>query len=618
MTQAPQHPLLRLLKGTWQGFSIARQTLWNLLFIFIICMLLVGIFSSDTPTVEEGSALVVAPSGVLVEELGGDPMEQAMSKLTGQEKPQTLLRDVIKAVELAAKDDDIKILVLRLNGFHGGGLAKLQDLSTALGAFRESGKKIIAIADNYDTSSYYLAAQADEILLHPMGMVLIEGYGRYGTYYKGLIDKLQVDWNVFKVGTFKSAVEPYIRNNMSEAAKEANLDWMGDLWESYKSDVAAARKKTPDEIQSYIDDFVQGLEAKHGSTAQLALDAGLVDRLAGRAETREYLIELVGEDEDEESYLQIDHRAYLEAKGKTTAGYGHGDGIGVVVASGLITGGTKGPGSIGSESTAALIRKAREDEKIKALVLRVDSPGGSAFASEVILRELAKTREAGKPVLISMGQVAASGGYWISTASDQIWASPNTITGSIGIFGMVPTYQRTLAKIGVYTDGVGTTKLAGAIRPDRELSKEAGHAIQLMINQGYQEFISRVAEARHMTLEEVDEIGQGRVWSGLDAQRLGLVDNLGSLPEVIAAAAELVELKEDYAVYYVQKELDFKQKMMAEMMNSFADIAGPAIQSVLPKVPGAKILQHVNEELGVLEQLDDPHGIYAYSPCDLD
>ncbi len=617
MHENKKNPILRIIGGVWQGLSIARQTLWNMLFLFILLVLIVGAFSSNKPSYDKGSALIVSPSGALVEQIAGDPLEQARALLTGRDRPQTLLRDLIKAIELAKDDKKIELIVLRLDDLDGGGLAKLELLSTALATFRESGKKMLAIADNYDTTNYYLAAQADEVLLHPMGMVLIQGYSRYGTYYKELIDNLKIDWNVFKVGTYKSAVEPYLRNNMSEAAKEANLDWIGDLWDSYKNAVAKARKKTPDEIQHYVDDFPAALEAKQGDTARLALDAGLVDRLSGRIETRDYLVGLVGEDDDGLSYKRIGFEDYLEAKGIIRAGHGYGDGVGVIVASGLIEDGTRPPGTIGGDSTAALIRQARKDDKIKAIVLRVDSPGGSAFASEVIRQELAKAREEGKPVIVSMGQVAASGGYWISTASDEIWASPNTITGSIGIFGMFPTFQRSFAQIGIHVDGVGTTKMAGALRQDRELSKEAGQAIQQIINQGYQDFIERVAEARDMKPEEVDKIGQGRVWSGLDAQRIGLVDQLGSLDDAIASAAKHAQLEDDYAVHYITKKLSLREKLMADLMQSIARVTAPTIQATLPKLPGMEFLERVQQELTTIERMNDPRGVYAYCPCNL-
>ncbi len=410
---------------------------------------------------------------------------------------------------------------------------------------------------------------------------------------------------------------------MSPEAREANLEWMGDLWRSYLADVAAGRGTTPEELAEGIDGFVERIAAAEGDTAALALAAGLVDSVTGRDGVRDRMIELVGEDEEHHSFHQIGHAAYLRALGDKRRRHPvNGDGVAVVVAKGSILNGSQPPGAIGGDSTARLIRDARQDEAVKAIVLRVDSGGGSAFASEVIRRELVLAREAGKKVVVSMGTVAASGGYWISSSSDRILASPNTITGSIGVFGMIPTFQKPMEKhLGWRVDGVGTTWLAGAVRPDRALDPELGRAIQMMIEEGYREFIGKVAKNRSKAPEEVDRIARGRVWSGQDAHELGLVDELGGLEEAIASAAELAELEEGYAVRFVEKERSFAQKMAERFLTRTADLFAPehgAARAAPVPALRAGLLELLQREAKLLAMLDDPQGIYALCYCEVD
>jgi protease-4 len=483
---------------------------------------------------------------------------------------------------------------------------------------------VIAAGDGFDTRSYYLAAQADEILLHPDGMVLIEGFGRYRTYYKEGIDRLGITWNVFRVGEYKSAVEPYLRDSMSPEAKEADLEWMGDLWRAWLGGAATARKTTPEALTAFIEGMPDLLKAAHGDTAKIALEAKLVDKLAARDEVRKRMIALAGEDEKSKSFKQVSMADYLEALGTDRPGAnGKGDKVAVVVAKGDIVDGTAGPGRIGGDSTAALVRKARQDEKVKAIVLRVDSGGGSAFASEVIRRELQLAQEAKKPVVVSMGNVAASGGYWIATSSDEIWASPETITGSIGIFGMFPTVEKPLAKyLGMHVDGVGTTSWAGALRMDRELQPRVGESIQSMIDNGYEEFLARVGKARKMSRDDVDKIARGRVWSGADAKERGLVDKLGGLPDAIASAAARAKLGKTYQVTYVEKEQTLKEKLLAglsvratRVAASFGYVLAPAPEPVAGT--GAALLRAVANEADRLSVWNDPRGIYAQCFCEV-
>jgi protease-4 len=603
-----------------RSIDMTRRVTVNVLFVAVIIAVIVIALSGGGPDVPKTAALVIKPDGRLVEQLGGDPMERAMQELTGQGEPQTLLKDLVDAIAAAKDDDRIEVLVLDLNGLGGAGLTKLQDLAAAVDEFRESGKTVIATADNYSQGAYFVAAHADEVYLNPMGMLLLEGLGRYRTYYKDGIDRLEVDWNIFRVGTFKSAVEPFMRNDMSEAAREANLEWLGDLWQVYLDEVAAARGLEVDALRAYAEDPGTFIRDAGGDTAKAALDAGLVDTLATRGEVRARLIELVGEDEDTHSYRRISHSDYLEAEGgDRTGAHAKGDVIGIVVARGEILDGSQPPGKIGGDSTAALIRQARNDEQVKAVVLRVDSGGGSAFASEIIRRECEATRDAGKPVVVSMGSVAASGGYWVSMASDEVWAHPTTITGSIGIFGMFPTYQKPLSKyLGMNVDGVGTTRIAGAIRPDRALDPEVGEIIQTIINQGYAQFIGLAAEARGTTPEEIDAVGQGRVWSGEDAHELGLIDHLGGLDDALGSAAKLADLGEDYTVRFVEKELDFKEKLVADLLSGAARIVGGDSPPVLPVTPHQRVVRLIARQMEILETFNDPTGVYAYSFIEID
>ncbi|MEN8162560.1 MAG: signal peptide peptidase SppA [Acidobacteriota bacterium] len=604
-----------------RGIDSTRRMTLNLLFLAVIAVLIVVAFSGGGPDVPKSAALVVAPAGNLVEQLGGDPVEKMKQEMMGGGEPETLLKDLVDAVSLAKEDERIKALVLDLNQMGGAGLTKLQDLGLAIDDFKSSGKTVIATADNYSQSGYYLAAHADEIYLHPMGMAILDGFGRYRTYYKDGIDRLELDWNIFKVGTFKSAVEPYLRNDMSPAAREANIEWMSDLWRAFLTDTSEARGLPLEKLIAYSEDIGALIETVGGDTAKAALDAGLIDTIATRDQVRDHLIELVGEDEDSHSYHRVSVNEYLESEGgDRTGAKAKGDLVGVVVARGMILGGSQPPGKIGGDSTSALIRQARQNDDIKAIVLRVDSGGGSAFASEIIRRECQLAKEQGKPVVISMGSVAASGGYWISMASDEIWAHPTTITGSIGIFGMFPTYQKPLAKyLGMRVDGVGTTSLAGAFRPDRELDPEIGRIIQSIIDKGYDEFISLAAEARGVTPEDIDRIAQGRVWSGEDAHSLGLVDQLGGLDDAIASAAALADLGDEFSVKFIKKELDFKQKLMAGMFATAGGVFGQENQvGAHTPVPHREVLRLIEEQFELLDEFNDPNGIYAYSWLEVD
>jgi len=610
------NPIVRVLKGTWGAIDTTRKVVFNLLFLLIAIAVLAMVFSSDDPKIADKTALVIQPRGQLVEQLTAKSFDQVLDEVQGTAVQETLLKDVIDAIDAAKDDERVQVLVLNLSSFGGARLTKLQDVGEAINNFKTSGKKVVAMADYYAQDGYYIAAHADEIISHSMGAVTLEGFGRYGMYYKEGIDKLGIDVHVFKVGTYKSAVEPFLRNSMSDYAKEANKEWMGDLWRIYLDDVAAARGLKAETLDIYAQDIARLMTEANGDSAKAALDYGLVDQALTRVEMREYLIGLVGEDEETNSYNKVSLGSYLTTiKDDRFGRKSKGDKVAVVVARGTILDGSQPAGTIGGDSTAALIRKARNDESVKAIVLRVDSGGGSAFASEVIRRELEKARADGKKVIASMGSVAASGGFWISTSSDQIWAHPATITGSIGIFGMIPTYQRPLAEhLGIRVDGISTAPLAG-IRLDRELPAEAGEVIQGMIEQGYREFLTRVSESRGMTTEEVNEVAQGRVWSGVDAHEVGLIDNLGDLDDAIAAAAELAGLGDDYVVNYVEKEQEFQEKLMSQLMAQAVKVSG---QNTVVATPLAKLLGQIEKAASDFGALNDPNHVYVMSNIETD
>jgi protease-4 len=613
---------IRLFGALWRLLDWSRRVAVNLLFLAIVIALVASAFGGR-PRVPASAALVIDPKGAIVEQLSGNARDRLVNTLSGSGPSQeTLLKDLLDAIRAGKDDARIKVLFLNLDEMGGAGMSKLQDLRAALVDFKKSGKKVIAAGDDYTQAQYYLAAHADEVFLHPMGMVLLEGFGGYRRFYKEGLDKLGIEMHVFRVGEYKSAVEPYLRDGMSAETKEALRDVYGDLWQSYLADVAAARKLQPEEVAAGIDALPDRLRAAEGDFAVVARDAKLVDTLAPRDEVKKRLIALVGEDKETKSYNRISFRDYLVANGGDRSGSaGKGDAVAVVVAKGEILDGAQPPGTIGGDSTAALIRQSRQDDSTRAIVLRVDSPGGSAFASEVIRRELELSQAAGKPVVVSMGSVAASGGYWISTASDEIWANPNTVTGSIGIFGVFPTVEKPMAKyLGVHVDGVGTTRFTDPIRVDRALGPEIAEALQLTINHGYEEFLARVGKARKMTREQVDKIARGRIWSGEDAKALGLVDQLGGLTDAIEAAGKRAKLAKGYRVVYVQKEQGLKDRLLSELFSGSVRLLaalGVAADAEPPSPlsPVERTFRSLKEELGRMARWNDPRGLYAHCLC---
>lgn len=588
-------PIVRVLVGAWDALNFTRRLAFNLLFLVIVVLLLVALFSAErAKPLLERTTLVVAPEGALVEQFSVDPVSRAIGKLSGQDVPEVRLRDLLRVLEKAAGDARIERVLLRTDRMAFSGYASMRELGAAIDALRASGKQVVAYGEYFGQAQYLLAAHADEVYMDPYGAVLLEGLGRYRQYYReGLQDKLGVDVHLFKVGEFKSAAEPWVLDQASPEAKEADLYWMNDVWQRFLGDIAQARGLDAAALVAAVDALPRDIQAAGGDLARLAVDQKLVDGLKTLEEVQQLLVERGMADEDSESGVRdIAYDAYLKHVTSPVPATDSRPQVAVVVAEGSIVGGKQNPGSIGGESTSALLRAAREDDAVKAVVLRVDSPGGEVFASEQIRREVVALKAAGKPVVASMGDLAASGGYWISMDADAIYADPSTITGSIGIFGMFPTIPRTLEKIGVRTDGVGTTRLAGAFDPTRPLQPEVGAVIQSVIDKGYRDFVGKVAEARGRSVDEVDAVARGRVWSGAQARERGLVDEFGGLRDALANAAQRAGLGEDgWGVTYVEKELTPFENFVAGMAETRAGAAmlarsGFAERLLLQAMPG--------------------------------
>ncbi len=607
-SEKPRGIIRRSFAALIRLLSAIRVAVLNLVFLAFVVFLLFMLGSAELPQIPEKGALVLNPAGQLVDQLKHSaPLMAYLSKSDPQDG-ETLLSTVIESIHYAKDDDRINSLVISLDNLSYGGLSKMQEIAVALEAFRTTGKKIIAVGDNYNQDQYWLASQADEIYVNPMGGVLLQGYGLYRSYYKQALDKLHINFHVFRVGEYKSAMEPFLRDDMSEDAKTANMLWLNRLWNEYINSVAAHRKIKAGEVNDYINQADRLLANYGGNAATAAVAAGLIDGVKTRHEMNEYLVTVTG-GADKEGYFQgvgFEHYHWLREQEQIEVV--PEDHVGLIVAAGNIVNGYQPTGVIGGDSLAELVRQARRDDKVKALVLRVDSGGGSAFASEIIRQELKLFKDAGKPLVISMGSMAASGGYWISAPADEIWATPATLTGSIGIFGAFPTIDNALSEIGINNDGVGTTQLAGALRIDRPLNPIAARIVQSSIEHGYQQFIDVVATGRDMPKQAVEKIAEGRVWSGVDALELGLVDKLGGLQEASASAAAMAGL-EDYQQQLIELPLSPQEQVLRQLGLIFQ----PGL--VLEKPPLlvrqlGRWLAPFEESLELIDAMNDPRGIY--------
>lgn len=607
----------RLFSVLWTGVDAVRKIL-HLLILLMIFSVVIGALSATGPLIPKNAALVIRPVGNIVEQLEGDPYDRALAELMDDAEAQTLVQDILDGLQYAKDDDRIAAVFLDLSAMPGGGLSKLQRIGEAIDDFRSADKIVIANADFYGQGSYYLASHADEIYMHPEGLLLLRGFGIYQNYFKQAIDNLKIDWNVFRVGTHKSFTEPYTSNSMSDPVKESMASLLDQLWGLYKHDIQTARGIDENTIDNLLENLIANTRSQDAELADLAVELGFVDELLTRDEVRERLIDVVGTDSDNENtYAATELGDYLGQMRLLKGDKAEEENVAIIIASGEIRNGTQPPGTIGGDSIARLLRKARNDDSVKAVVLRVDSPGGSTFASEVIRNEVDEIKAAGKPVVVSMSSMAASGGYWISMTADRIYATPYTITGSIGVLGMFPTFQRSLDTLGITTDGVGTTLWAGEFRGDREMSEDAKALFQLVINKTYDKFISNVATHRGIDKDEVDGIAQGQVWTGNEALENGLIDEIGNIDEAIAAAAELADLDE-YGEKYFEKELSPGEQMIVDLFGS-AKQAGFNIGMFTTSKPAVERLARiVDKTLAPLMQFNDPKGVYAHCFCSIE
>lgn len=614
--------LRRVFSGFWSALDTSRRVFFNLIFLIVLAFIIAVIFKGS-PRIDEKTVLVLGLTGKLVEQRSGSTREQLLSEVQGGTKEPTQLRDVLAVLDAAAKDSRIERVVLTLDEFDGSGPASLHEVASALERFKDAGKQVIAWGGHFNQRSYYLAAHANEVFMHPMGVVMLEGYGRYRNYYKDALDRLGIQANVLRVGTYKSFGEPYTSNAPSKATIEADTFLYNDLWATYTGAVEKARKLPAGAINKGIEEITQRFAVVNGNPGKLALESRLVDGLKTRDEFRELMIQRGAKDEENKTFRQVSFNAYLGTL-KPKRG---DDAIAVVVAEGEISDGIAPPGRIGGRSTAELIRKARDDDKVKALVLRVNSPGGSAFGSELIRRELELTRIAGKPVVVSMGNVAASGGYWISMAADETIADPATITGSIGVIAMLPTGEKTMEKLSIATGGVTTTWLGGAYDPRHGLDPRFAQLVQAAIGNIYTEFTGKAAVARKTTPEKINDVGQGRVWTGNQARERGLIDRTGSFGDAIKSAAAKAKLGDDARVIYVETERTPFEKLISQLGGAQLEawiqtMADNAANNVLPFAAVPDVAREVRRDLAwILEAADqakssgNPFAAYAHCLC---
>lgn len=613
----------KLGRALWYGLDTLRRMLHLVVLLGLFIVLLAGLAGGVAP-VPSTAALVINPGGALVEQLEGSPLDRAIAELNNQVEPQTLVQEITDSLEHAASDDRIQAVVLELDGLETGGLAKLQTVGQAIDKVRAAGKKVIAYGNGYSRDQYYLASRADEVIMHDLGMVYLEGYEYYRMFFKSALKKLYIDVNVFKVGEFKSFVEPFTRDDMSVEDREASQRWVGSLWNAWGRDVAAARGLEQAALETYTNEFATRIEGADGHAAQAAVDARLVDRLMGRPQLDEYMTAIVGPgDADDGSYSAIGFQDYLAATAiERKLAEPHKQNVAIIVASGEIVDGQAPPGTVGGDTLAWQVREARMDDSVSAVVLRIDSPGGSMFASQVINDELDALKATDKPLIASMSSVAASGGYYIAMPADEIWASSSTITGSIGVGAILPTVQRGLNQLGINVDGFGTTKLAGQLRLDRPLGDDARRVLTASVEDAYRIFVGQVAAARDMSKERADSIARGRVWIGADGLELGLIDSLGGLDDAVQAAAKRAGLEEgSYGRRYIEPELSFTQRLAAKLIMRTVRVLNALGLREPAVVPGdllRRAMRSLDREIKSFTVLNDPRSLYYHCFCTVD
>ena len=607
----------KLFRVIWTGVDGFRKVIHLVLMIFVFVVMLAALGSGQTAVkIKDGAVLLLNPSGVLVHELSAGEFDLELLRMNDEPPAETLVRDVVRALRHAADDDRIAAVLVDVDGLAGGGFTKLQDVAAAMREFRESGKPMVSYSSWYGQGGYLLASQADEVFVHDYGGVDIRGMGRWRMYYAEMFKKLGIDPHVFRIGEYKSFVEPYFRNSMSDEDRQSAEQWLGALWGEYQREVTQARELTEDALDQYAANLTEALEGAGGDLARVNLEAGLVDAIHNDESFKEYMKERFGDSEDGE-YQKVGFADYLTVADRENPPHSDDeDKVGVVVVAGTIIDGSAGPGAAAGDSIAKLVRHAAEEDDIKALVLQVDSPGGSAFASEVISGAVATVSEAGKPVVVSMSSVAASGGYYVAAEADEIWAYSGTITGSIGVGAVFFTAPKLLERIGFTEDGLGTTPLSEQGRIGADLGDDLRRQVDSQIGRVYERFVGHVSQGRGMTFDEVDEIGRGRVWIGSDAASINLVDNIGTLEDAAESAAGLAGLEEgEYSVERIKRKRpfftglsEFFQLRLARLRQRLG--IGSEPDRFMDAVQQARKI--LNAELDQLAQLNDPRGFYYH------
>jgi protease-4 len=579
----------------------------NILFLLMLVIIYFVYIGGSPEPFPDKAALLLNMSGTVVDQRSPvDPLQALLVEPNPMDH-EVRLRDVIEAIDYAADDPAITSLVMELDNLVYVGISKTREIVAALERFRATGKPILAVGDYFTQDQYLLASHADEVILHPLGGVAVEGYGSFRNYYREALEKLSVNMHVFRAGDHKSAVEPFLRDDMSEGEKEVAGRWLGDLWSQYASIVESRRGLESGDITRYANNWATILQKNNGNTAQAARAEGLVDHLMNRSEANDYLSERVGASNDDGLYEAVVFERYVARHRPLVEMAPDGDRVAVITAAGNILPGDQPPGSIGGESLARLIRSTLKEEGVKAIVLRINSGGGSMFASEVIRQAVLEVKRKEIPFVVSMGSVAASGGYYIAAPADEIWATPATLTGSIGVFAAFPTFEKLLERVGVRTDGVGTTDLAGALRADRPLRPQMVEALNSSVAYAYEKFLEVVANGRGISTEEVDALAQGRVWSANDALENGLVDRLGSLAQAIESAAQMAGI-ESYEVQYVDQPLSPRDQILKQLANRGVTL-GSTLPASLSPVAEAW-LRPVKAAARELNLLQDPGHLY--------
>jgi protease-4 len=602
----------RLFSGLWQAVTVTKNALGNIIFLLLLGIIITAMFTGETDVMPDSTALVIDPSGVIVEQK--ELIDPFSRFILGDDSDQTetALRDIKDAIEEGADDDRITALVLRLDRIQGAGLSKLEDIARSITLFKETGKPVFAFGGGYSQGQYYLASMADEVYLDKSSYpvfsgVFLPGFGVYPVYFKSALDKLNIKFNVYKVGTYKGAVEPYLRDDMSEASKLANLTWLDALWANYRTHITGQRGMSETSFAAYTNQYNELLAASNGDGNQLAIQHGLVDDLLSNEEWQTRVSDIVGKQGD--TFSQTNFRQYLTMIRPPVPIINPATNkIAIITASGTILDGNQPPGEIGSTTTVEMINRAHQDHSVKAIVLRVDSPGGSATASEEIRQALVRVQKDGKPVVVSMGSYAASGGYWISASSNKIFANANTLTGSIGTFLTFPSVKIAANNLGVYSDGVGTTKMTNLLNPLEDVPDILDDILQQSINNTYKRFVSLVAEGREMTFEQADTVAQGRVWAAKDALDHGLIDAIGSMEDAIASAALLADVG-SYDIWHVKPPLSLRDQFLQQVANSKTvdSLIGPSSIGV----SSSRLLSLIKSEFETLLNMSQQPGVYV-------